>query len=184
MRKCACRIFEPFALPLLFEHAFLDEEPPPEPSQRGQGNPYENGEPDGKPERRSMARGGGHRGLVAGRAHYIHELGSGHHHMCVTPLSGVECQYAFMRATVDLPPTLLSAAQARAADRGEALKTLFTRAVTRELDRFAHAVRDGQAVWPLITSGRKGTVRLTNDDLARIDAGEDEARAGRATRRR
>ena len=67
---------------------------------------------------------------------------------------------------------------------GRGLKTLFTRAVTRELNRFAHAARDGQAVWPFITSGRKGTVRLTNDDLARIDAGEDEARAGRATRRR
>lgn len=89
-----------------------------------------------------------------------------------------------MRTTVELPPALLRAAKARAADRGEALKTLFTRAVTRELARFAHAARDEQAVWPLIASGRKGTVRLTNDDLARVDAGEDESRAGRATRRR
>ncbi len=89
-----------------------------------------------------------------------------------------------MRTTVELPPTLLRAAKARAAERGEALKTLFTRAVTHELGRSAHAARDHQAVWPLIASGRKGTVHVTNDDLARVDASDDAARTTRTPRRR
>lgn len=88
-----------------------------------------------------------------------------------------------MRTTVELPPPLLRAAKARAAERGEALKTLFTRAVTRELGQSAHE-RDQPAVWPLIASGRKGTVRLTNDDLARIDDSAEAGRTSPATRRR
>ena len=89
-----------------------------------------------------------------------------------------------MRTTVELPPALLRAAKGRAAARGEALKALLTRAVTHELGRSAHAARDQQAVWPLIASGRKGTVHLTNDDLARIDASDDAAWTTRPPRRR
>ncbi len=88
-----------------------------------------------------------------------------------------------MRTTVELPPTLLRAAKARAAERGESLKTLFTRAVMHELGR-SHAALDHQAVWPLIASGRKGTVHVTNDDLARIDASDDAAWTTRPPRRR
>jgi hypothetical protein len=88
-----------------------------------------------------------------------------------------------MRTTVELPPDLMRAAKAQAAERGEALKSLFTRAVTRELGRSAPAVREERAVWPLIASKRKGQVRLTNDDLARIDAG-DEAGARASVKRR
>ena len=46
----------------------------------------------------------------------------------------------FMRTTVELPPDLLRAAKARAAERGEALKALFVRAVSRELGRSRRAI--------------------------------------------
>jgi len=89
-----------------------------------------------------------------------------------------------MRTTVELPPDLLRAAKARAAERGEALKALFTRAVTRELGRPALGARDELVTWPLISSRRKGAVRLTNDDLARIDAADEVGRVAVAGRRR
>ena len=87
-----------------------------------------------------------------------------------------------MRTTVELPPELMRAAKARAADRGEALKALFTRAVTRELGRSARAGGDERAEWPLVRSAYPGKVRLTNDDLGRIDSG-DTVRGVRRRRR-
>jgi hypothetical protein len=89
-----------------------------------------------------------------------------------------------MRTTVELPPELLRAAKARAAERGEALKALFARAISRELARSAPAVRAEHAAWPLISSRRKGTVRLTNADLAGIDAADEAGRPGGAGRSR
>jgi hypothetical protein len=89
-----------------------------------------------------------------------------------------------MRTTVELPPDLLRAAKARAAERGEALKALFARAVSRELARSATAAREEHTAWPLISSRRKGAVRLTNDDLARIDAADEAGRVAGAGRRR
>ena len=85
---------------------------------------------------------------------------------------------------MELPLELLRAAKARAAERGEALKTLFTRAVKVELGGSAYTGRDQPAEWPLIASRRKGTVRLTTDDRARIAAGGDAADVGVASRRR
>jgi hypothetical protein len=78
-----------------------------------------------------------------------------------------------MRTTVELPPDLLRAAKARAAERGEALKALFVRAVSRELGRSESGARNEHIAWPLISSQRKGAVRLSNDDLARIDAADE-----------
>jgi len=89
-----------------------------------------------------------------------------------------------MRTTVELPSDLLRAAKARAAERGEALKTLFVRAVSRELGRSASGARDEPVAWPLISSRRKGAVRLTNDDLARIDAVEEAGAVTVARRHR
>ena len=78
----------------------------------------------------------------------------------------------------------MRAAKARAAGRGEALKALFTRAVSRELGRSDRAGADGRAEWPLVRSARKARVRLTNDDLARIDAADDAGGAAGTRRRR
>ena len=87
-----------------------------------------------------------------------------------------------MRTTVELPVPLLRAAKARAAERGEALKTLFTRAVTRELGQSSRAEGRQPAAWPLVGSARKGTVHLTNDDLVRLDDSADVAPPARATK--
>src|SRR2546423_11622465 len=45
----------------------------------------------------------------------------------------LSCFYAFMRTTVDFPGDLVRRAKARAAARGESLKTLLTRAVASEV---------------------------------------------------
>jgi len=79
---------------------------------------------------------------------------------------------------------LLRAAKARAAERGEALKALFVRAVSRELGRSASGARDEHVAWPLISSRRKGAVRLTNDDLARIETAAEAAEVSAARRHR
>ena len=89
-----------------------------------------------------------------------------------------------MRTTVELPPDLLRAAKARAAERGEALKALFVRAVSRELGRSASGARDEHVAWPLISSRRKGAVHLTNADLARIDMAEEAGEVAVARRHR
>ena len=89
-----------------------------------------------------------------------------------------------MRTTVELPPDLLRAAKSRAAQRGESLKQLFTRALAHELDRSARAPRSESVVWPLLASRQRQAVRITNDDLARADAHADVELARRATRRR
>jgi hypothetical protein len=89
-----------------------------------------------------------------------------------------------MRTTVELQPELLRAAKARAAERGESLKAFFVRAVSRELGRSLSGARDEHVAWPLISSLRKGAVRLTNDDLARIDAAEEAGAAASARRHR
>lgn len=77
-----------------------------------------------------------------------------------------------MRTTVTLPPDLLRAAKTRAAERGETLKQLLTRAVENEL-------RDGRPrqadPWPLIRSRHKQKKRLTNADLEEILAADDVA---------
>lgn len=84
-----------------------------------------------------------------------------------------------MRTTVMLPPELMRAAKARAAQRGETLKTLLTRAVHNELGR---AKASASVLWPLIRSRHKGKRRLTNADLADIEAADDLERLHRSSR--
>ena len=79
-----------------------------------------------------------------------------------------------MRTTVELPPELMRAAKARAAEQGESLKDWLTRAVAGALGR--RVERQGAATvaaWPVF--GRVGgkKVRLTNTDLANIDLADD-----------
>jgi hypothetical protein len=88
-----------------------------------------------------------------------------------------------MRTTVELPPDLMRAAKARAAEQGLSLKEFFSRAVSAELGRQALYVREGAAAravtghqrvrLPIIASKRPGKVRLTNADLADIEAADD-----------
>lgn len=83
-----------------------------------------------------------------------------------------------MRTTIELPPELMRAAKVRAAQRGESLKDLFTRAI-------AHEVRDpgrerpaGRLVFPLIGRDDKPKVDVTNADIEAAFADEDSERYG------
>lgn len=81
-----------------------------------------------------------------------------------------------MRTTIDLPPTLMRAAKARAAEEGETLKDLVNRAVAREVGIPATARgKTGRVTLPLIARGATSAVLVTNDDIAdAFDAEEVE----------
>jgi len=79
-----------------------------------------------------------------------------------------------MRTTVELPPELMRAAKARAAEQGESFKDWFTRAVAQALGRATPAASaTGPAPWPVFGNAGGKRVRLTNADLADIEAAED-----------
>jgi hypothetical protein len=81
-----------------------------------------------------------------------------------------------MRTTIDLPPALMRAAKARAAEEGESLKDLVNRAVAREVGVPATARgKTGRVTLPLIARNATPTVLVTNDDIAEaLDAEEVE----------
>ncbi|MDQ2875773.1 MAG: hypothetical protein M3Y33_13675 [Actinomycetota bacterium] len=81
-----------------------------------------------------------------------------------------------MRTTVDMPAELMHAAKVRAAERGETLKDLVTRAVAQELRMPARAARAGRISLPLVGREAGPRVSMTNADIeAALDA-EDAAR--------
>jgi hypothetical protein len=72
-----------------------------------------------------------------------------------------------MRTTIDLPPALMRAAKARAAEQGESLKDLVTRAVSHEIGLPAMPRgKTGRVTLPLIARDATPTVLVTNDDIA------------------
>jgi plasmid stability protein len=81
-----------------------------------------------------------------------------------------------MRTTIDLPNELMQAAKVRAAQRGESLKELFTRAITREVEAPRPAEADRRVEFPLIRSRRGRRVNITNADIEDALAAEDAAR--------
>ena len=82
-----------------------------------------------------------------------------------------------MRTTIDLPPTLMRAAKARAAQEGESLKDLVNRAVAREVGLPAAARgKTGHVALPLIARDATPTVVVTNDDIADSFDTEDAER--------
>jgi hypothetical protein len=84
-----------------------------------------------------------------------------------------------MRTTIDLPPTLMRAAKARAAQEGESLKDLVGRAVAREVGLPVTARgKAGRVTLPLIARDATPTVLVTNDDIADAFDAEDVERFG------
>ena len=82
-----------------------------------------------------------------------------------------------MRTTIDLPPTLMRAAKARAAEEGESLKDLVSRAVAREVGLPATAMgKTGRVTLPLIGRGGTPSVLVTNGDIADAFDAEDVER--------
>lgn len=72
-----------------------------------------------------------------------------------------------MRTTVELPPDLFRAAKARAAESGESLKSLLTRAVAAELQIDQRSGPGGRVTLPLFGRATGPPVRLTNADVER-----------------
>ena len=79
-----------------------------------------------------------------------------------------------MRTTIDMPPTLMRAAKARAAEQGESLKDLVNRAVAHEVGLpAAPRGKTGRVTLPLIAREATPTVLVTNDDIADAFDAED-----------
>jgi hypothetical protein len=84
-----------------------------------------------------------------------------------------------MRTTIDMPPRLMRAAKARAAQRGESLKELVNRAVAHELGLpSAPEAKTGRVVLPLIGRGVAPEARVTNEDIAAALDADDIDRYG------
>ena len=78
-----------------------------------------------------------------------------------------------MRTTIDMPPPLMRAAKARAAEHGESLKDLVNRAVAHEIGLPATPKgKTGRVTLPLIARDATPVVLVTNEDIA--DAFESE----------
>jgi hypothetical protein len=84
---------------------------------------------------------------------------------------------AFMRTTIDMPPALMRAAKARAAEHGESLKDLVNRAVAHEVGLPAITKgKTGRVTLPLIARDAAPTVLVTNEDIADAFDAEDAER--------
>jgi hypothetical protein len=82
-----------------------------------------------------------------------------------------------MRTTIDIPPALMRAAKARAAEQGESLKDLVNRAVAHEVG--VPAVPKGKAgrvALPLIGRDATPTILVTNEDIEDAFGAEDAER--------
>jgi hypothetical protein len=85
-----------------------------------------------------------------------------------------------MRTTVDMPAELMQAAKVRAAEGGETLKDLVTRAVAQELRIPARPARAGRVSFPLVGRDAVPSVSVTNADIeAALEAEEIDRYAGR-----
>lgn len=75
-------------------------------------------------------------------------------------------EHAFMRIAIDMPASLMRAAKIRAAQRGESLRDLVSRAVAQEVG-FPNPPREkaGRVVLPLIGHNAEPAVIATNDDI-------------------
>jgi len=82
-----------------------------------------------------------------------------------------------MRTTIDMPPALMRAAKARAAEHGESLKDLVNRAVAREVGiPSAPKGKMGRVTLPLIARDATPTVLVTNEDIEDAFGAEDVER--------
>jgi hypothetical protein len=78
-----------------------------------------------------------------------------------------------MRTTIDMPPTLMRAAKAQAAERGESLKDLVSRAVAHELGLPSAAkAKAGRVTLPLIGEAAP-EILVTSEDIASALEEED-----------
>jgi hypothetical protein len=82
-----------------------------------------------------------------------------------------------MRTSIDMPPTLMRAAKARAAERGESLKDLVNRAVAHEVGLPATPKgKAGRVTLPLIARDATPAILVTNEDIEDAFDAEDVER--------
>jgi hypothetical protein len=82
-----------------------------------------------------------------------------------------------MRTTIDVPPPLMRAAKARAAEHGESLKDLVNRAIAHEVGMPATLKgKAGRVTLPLIARDATPTVLVTNEDIEDAFDAEDAER--------
>jgi hypothetical protein len=82
-----------------------------------------------------------------------------------------------MRTTIDMPPALMRAAKARAAEHGESLKDLVNRAVAHEVGLPSTLKgKAGRVTLPLIARDAKPVAFVTNDDIEDAFGAEDVER--------
>jgi hypothetical protein len=82
-----------------------------------------------------------------------------------------------MRTTIDMPPTLIRAAKARAAEHGESLKDLVSRAVAHEVGLPSTPTgKTGRVTLPLIACDATPTVLVANEDIEDVFDAEDVQR--------
>jgi hypothetical protein len=82
-----------------------------------------------------------------------------------------------MRTTIDMSPTLMRAAKARAAERGESLKDLVNRAIAHEIGMPATPKgKAGRVTLPLIARDATPAVLVTNEDIEDAFDAEDVER--------
>ena len=84
-----------------------------------------------------------------------------------------------MRTTLDLPDELLKRAKIEAVHRGTSLRDLVGAALARELNRPPKPARK-RVQFPIFDSKVPGALRLTNTEIAKLEAEEDARRHGRA----
>lgn len=86
-----------------------------------------------------------------------------------------------MKTTLDLPDEMVRRAKIAAVERGTTLRSIVGQALAHELDLpLAAAPRRRRAAFPIFSSRAPGALDLTHADLARLEAGEDARRHGRA----
>ncbi len=82
-----------------------------------------------------------------------------------------------MRTTIDMPPNLMRAAKARAAEHGESLKDLVNRAIAHEVGLpAAPKGKTGRVTLPLIARDATPAVLVTNLDIEDALDAEDVQR--------
>ncbi len=82
-----------------------------------------------------------------------------------------------MRTTIDMPPNLMRAAKARAAEHGESLKDLVNRAIAHEVGLpAAPKGKTGRVTLPLIARDATPAVLVTNQDIEDALDAEDVQR--------
>jgi hypothetical protein len=81
-----------------------------------------------------------------------------------------------MRTTIDMPAHLMQVAKVRAAERGETLKDLVTRAVAHEVGVPSRPGRSGRVRLPLVGRDAEPEIAVTNADIEAVLEDEDAER--------